>query len=63
MVKRPKNRERTARGQAVQQMRDKQHKRRGAETEEQGGDRLQQMRLHSTAAQSVHHTFSNHLLG
>ena len=35
MVKRPKNREKT-----VQQMREMQHERRGAETEEQREDRL-----------------------
>ena len=41
----------------LQQMREMmQHERRGAETEEQREDRLQQMSLHSTTAQSVHHT-------
>ena len=37
-------------------MREKE--RRGEETKEQREDRQQQMSLHSTAPQSVHHTFS-----
>ena len=40
-------------------MREMQHERRGAETEEQREDRLQQISLHSTAAQSVQHAFPN----
>ena len=42
----------------LQEVREMQHERRGAEIEEQREDRLQQMSLHSTTAQSVHHTFS-----
>ena len=42
----------------IQQMREKERELRGEETKEQREDRLQQMSLHSTAAQSVHHTFS-----